>query len=207
MVQLKLIRAHADMNLNLDLCVYLCCKWLLCLYCFAFIIHLVEARVLNWRVMTLGVVSHLFMVMLSLVVSFPLSPPQFSKIWRNILLSLSLPLSLICNCENKSNHLEMRKTIKRDGKLSQSTLWNSEVRKSGSTHDHRTHVHHWKHDMQIRCKIYVIFMHCTEIEKESEHWTIKQRYRHAHTFWFTNRVNGLICIISMKIQFELSLWV
>lgn len=134
-------------------------------------------------------------------------PPQFSKIWRNILLSLSLPLSLICNCENKSNHLEMRKTIKRDGKLSQSTLWNSEVRKSGSTHDHRTHVHHWKHDMQIRCKIYVIFMHCTEIEKESEHWTIKQRYRHAHTFWFTNRVNGLICIISMKIQFELSLWV
>lgn len=79
MVQLKLIRAHADMNLNLDLCVYLCCKWLLCLYCFAFIIHLVEARVLNWRVMTLGVVSHLFMVMLSLVVSFPLSPRNFPK--------------------------------------------------------------------------------------------------------------------------------
>lgn len=68
-----------------------------------------------------------------------------------------------------------------------------------STHDYLSYASHWKHDMQIRHKIYFIFIH----------FIIKRCLRHAHIFykqwkWFQFRVS----MVTMNFQFRflLSFW-
>lgn len=79
-------------------------------------------------------------------------------------------------------------------------VWIQVIRKS-STHDNWAHVLHCKHDMQIRCKIYVIFMHCmyTLSALYNSNQETNTRVRILH---FTNWLNVLICYVLMKIQIK-----
>lgn len=129
----------------------------------------------------------------------PAHPPyirQNSLIWWNISMSFSLPVSLPLphnfhgEQQQELNKFqtaarEKKETIKRDGKLVQSVCtW--EVLYIAHTHDHGYNAHtrpHLKnHDMQIRYKIYIIFMHCVckhtqhthiYIYREEREYTIK----------------------------------
>lgn len=151
---------------------------------FAFIIHLDRTRVSVqiegwWHLVWFGLFIYFYFVIscCCVVLLFPRAFAKFLNLVEYFHVIFTASVTAITTqfswwtttrAKRISNCCESRKkTIKRDGKLVQSdcNTWEVLYMHIAQTHTTircRTRSHSKNHDMQIRYKIYIIFMHCMQ---------------------------------------------